>query len=344
MIYSSNLVGARRIFHDTYLYFLPYRIYLSDALHNGFFPFWNPFSYPGIPTAADMASGIYYPIAIILALLFRYDGSIFILEFVVTAAIACGGMYGWLKHNGVKSEQLMLLGAISFAGGLTTLDWLSAFSFVRTFAFLPILFWGIDLLVTGTRKTHFLLGVLLASIALWIMSLATYVGFTFVFFALLFALARLVEKGMLKQIEYRYLLGFGTLAVLITCALSFLPLSELLNHFAGDMDNLRPIGDIDPFRGCIPTVSPLSMFFSNSSYLKNHGYLIMAGNCQMYFGIILSTVLLVGVVRSVLRTKDYIFFSLGVIVLLAGMGPWSPVAQFMVAYVPGFAYFRWQET
>src|SRR4051812_12743581 len=59
--------------NDALTYFLPYRYHVSEAVHHGYFPFWSPYIYTGLPLHADIQSGAWNPVVLLLSLVKQYD-------------------------------------------------------------------------------------------------------------------------------------------------------------------------------------------------------------------------------------------------------------------------------
>src|SRR4051812_20415090 len=65
--------------NDAITYFLPFRFQISESIRNGFFPFWSPYIYTGLPLHADIQSGAWNPVVLLISLFTRYNMSV--LEF-----------------------------------------------------------------------------------------------------------------------------------------------------------------------------------------------------------------------------------------------------------------------
>lgn len=63
-----RIVLTRRILAgvDVFTYFYPYRAFLSQAIHDGKFPLWNPYLFLGAPFFADSQAGTLYPLNLLL--------------------------------------------------------------------------------------------------------------------------------------------------------------------------------------------------------------------------------------------------------------------------------------
>lgn len=83
---------------DNSFYYMPVRMYLSDALHAGTLPYWNPFLLNGVPQYADMQGAVWNPIAFTLCYFFKYNHSLFLLEYVLYIFIGATGMFLSLIH------------------------------------------------------------------------------------------------------------------------------------------------------------------------------------------------------------------------------------------------------
>ncbi|MBC7589114.1 MAG: hypothetical protein H7178_12225, partial [Chitinophagaceae bacterium] len=78
---------------DNSFYYLPVRMYLSDALHTQGIPYWNPYLMNGVPQHADIQGAVWNPIAFILAYVFHYNHSCFLFEYLLYIFIAATGIW-----------------------------------------------------------------------------------------------------------------------------------------------------------------------------------------------------------------------------------------------------------
>ncbi len=92
---------------------LPYRVFLSNALNNGTYPFYDFFSGSGIPLLSVYSSSGLSPIVIGLALLFDYSSTVLIYELIFLNVISFAGMYLWAKK--FSNETIALVAALSYA-------------------------------------------------------------------------------------------------------------------------------------------------------------------------------------------------------------------------------------
>ena len=62
--------------NDATTYFLPWRYHISEAIQNGYFPFWSPYLYTGLPLHSDIQSGVWNPVVFIVSLFTSYNMSV----------------------------------------------------------------------------------------------------------------------------------------------------------------------------------------------------------------------------------------------------------------------------
>ena len=144
---------------DSFLEHYPIRVYLTESLRSGRFPFWNPDICGGMPFFADPHSRAAYPIAWLLvpadpARAVGYDVAIHVF-------LAMVGMYLFLKSLRLATWGA-ILGACSYA--------FSSFFYVRyghpsvvaSAAWVPFFFYGFELALTRERLGTLALTLFLA--------------------------------------------------------------------------------------------------------------------------------------------------------------------------------------
>ncbi|MFC1578172.1 YfhO family protein [Thermodesulfobacteriota bacterium] len=330
-------MGTRRLTHDTFIHFHPLQAYLSDSLAQGVFPFWDPFSTPGVSTAV---SGLYSPISVVIGWLLPYSSGIVVFEIFLFGLIGIAGTYGWLRHQSLPTA-LSLTGAIAYVGSAPYLTLSSLLSVQFSVALIPWMFWSVDLLTVNLRRNEALIGVFILAISVWFMMTGGYMGVNYmsVLFIGIYGLIRILmtREVALHSIKYT------VLAIVLTLALVFLPLTEMLVSFWGQRAALRTMGvswlpAYDPFLGSIELYGPLNIFFPNGIYVPN-----MFGHIGrvMYMSVILAVAIPAGMVTVGLKKREAVLLGLAILIILASMGPFSPVATFFVNYVPAFSWFRY---
>lgn len=92
---------------------LPYRVFLSNAISSGTYPFYDFFSGSGVPFLSVYTSSGLSPISVGLASLFEYSSTILIYELILLNTITFTGMYFWSKK--LANETVALIAALAFS-------------------------------------------------------------------------------------------------------------------------------------------------------------------------------------------------------------------------------------
>lgn len=126
--------------------YLPYRNFVGYAVHQGEWPFWNPFQHLGYPAYSDMQNGMYNPFVWFLLLFGEYNSNSLIVELLFYYLIAIWGAY---KFAGlfVQTKSAKTFIAVAFGLSGFMLGTSQIMIFIAGAAFLPhILFHFIRLL------------------------------------------------------------------------------------------------------------------------------------------------------------------------------------------------------
>jgi hypothetical protein len=100
-------------------FLLPQYRFAASSLREGVFPLWNPYLYGGAPFAADVQSGVFYPLNLLLFLLvpritFGWMEALSALHFLIAGA----GMYALLRFARPRPQRIdrwaALLGGVVF--------------------------------------------------------------------------------------------------------------------------------------------------------------------------------------------------------------------------------------
>jgi Bacterial membrane protein YfhO len=132
-------MGIFSLKNDAYVYFLPYRYQISEAISNGHFPFWSPYVYGGFPIHGDMQSGVWNPIVWIISIFKGYNMSVLHGETLLYIFLAGVGMYKLLaEFNLNRRTKFMVAVAYMFCGFMT--DSGQFIVWMASAAFLPFVF------------------------------------------------------------------------------------------------------------------------------------------------------------------------------------------------------------
>ncbi len=122
--------------NDQITYFLPVRMYLSDAFNRSEYMFWLPFMSGSYPIHSDMQGPVWNPLTVVLAYLFNYNAYTLAFELLSYIIIGSVGCFYFAQKFTARLDIPIII-AISYGcGGFIT----SIFEFmgwVGSFAFLP---------------------------------------------------------------------------------------------------------------------------------------------------------------------------------------------------------------
>ena len=153
--------------NDAFTGYFPPKFFMSESIHAGFLPLWNPYINFGFPQYGDMSGGYWSPITWIIASTVGYNAYTFTLETLFYIVLAGVGMVR-LMSSWQLNAAVIIMGAVAYmccgymVGHLQHFNWLSGA------AFLPWCFWSYQLLLhkfsgRNVVKTAVLLYMLVAS-------------------------------------------------------------------------------------------------------------------------------------------------------------------------------------
>jgi hypothetical protein len=93
--------------------YLPYRNLVTDAIRNGHFPLWTPYSYLGMATYSDMQSGAWTPYVWLVSLFGNYGIGALVIEVLLCYVIATLGMFRLTDYL-VRNKDIAFVTAIAY--------------------------------------------------------------------------------------------------------------------------------------------------------------------------------------------------------------------------------------
>ncbi|MDP4249373.1 MAG: hypothetical protein Q8918_04590, partial [Bacteroidota bacterium] len=99
--------------NDQTNYFLPVRMYMSDAFNHHEFMLWNPFLSGSYPVHCDMQGSVWNPIVIIFAWLFNYNSTLLSVELLLYLVIGAIGCFYFARNFSRHSYSCAVI-AISY--------------------------------------------------------------------------------------------------------------------------------------------------------------------------------------------------------------------------------------
>jgi hypothetical protein len=125
--------------NDALSYFLPFRYQISQSIQNGYFPFWSPYLYTGLPLHADIQSGVWNPVVMLISVFTSYNMSVLEWETVFYIIIGSIGFFKLSLLFDFRKSVCFLLAA-SYACSGFMVDSGSFIPWITSAAYLPFVF------------------------------------------------------------------------------------------------------------------------------------------------------------------------------------------------------------
>src|SRR5688572_29209796 len=125
--------------NDSLVYFLPYRYHISESIQHGFFPWWNPYLYTGIPIHGDIQSGVWNPVVFFISLFTTYNMSVLQWELLLYILLSAFGMYKLTRFLGCSAPTALAAGIAYACSGFIT-DSGGLLPWINSAAYLPFVF------------------------------------------------------------------------------------------------------------------------------------------------------------------------------------------------------------
>lgn len=331
---------------DAAAQFYPNFVFLSDALHSGDTPFWNPSVFAGTPQIADPQSLIFSPVFFALAWLVK-EPSLALFSAAVFLHLAMGGvgMILFGRDRGWR-EPATLVAALAFAFGGAAIWRVQHVGQIASLSFLPLALWA---WARALERERFGWGVVAGLLAALMALGRDQVALLGLWTLALYTLARWLGVAGRARLTLAPLAG-GALAGLVVVALpvlltaSFAAISNRpqIDLAEAQKGSLHPasllsffVGDYFGLRG------PLKTFWGPPSAIWGPTDLYLARNMTaLYQGALPALLVLCVPFRGVWRDPTARFATLGLIAaLLYAFGRYTPVHAAM-AHLPGADFFR----
>lgn len=121
--------------NDAFNGYFPPKFFMSESLHSGHLPLWNPYINYGIPQYGDMSSGYWSPLTWLIAGTVGYNAYTFTIEVLAYLFIGGIGMYKLCRYFNLQNK-VRFIAAIAYmccgynVGHLQHFNWLSGAAFL----------------------------------------------------------------------------------------------------------------------------------------------------------------------------------------------------------------------
>ena len=331
---------------DAAAHFYPQFVFLSDALHAGDSPFWNPYVFAGHPQIADPQSLMFSPVFLALAALVK-SPSFAVFDAAVFAHLAMGGV-GMILYSRDRSwsEPAALVAALAFAFGGAAIWRVQHVGQVMSLAWLSLALWA---WARALERASFGWGVAAGAFAglmalgrdqVALLGLWTLVAYTVARWLSPFARARFSAAPLLGGA----LAGALIVAIPVLMSASFAAESNRpqIDFDGAGKGSLHPASLLSFFVANLFGVDgPLAQFWGPPSGAWGPTDLYLARNMTaLYQGALPALLLLAVPFRGVWRDATARFAGLGLLVAtLYALGKYTPFYA-AIFHIPGADLFR----
>ena len=146
--------------NDAFTGYFPPKFFMSESIHDGYLPLWNPYINFGIPQYGDMSSGYWNPITWLIAATIGYSAYTFTFEALLYILIGGLGMY-LLTGIWKIDKKLSFIAATAYMCSGYNIGHLQHFNWLSGAAFLPCCFWSYLLLLRQSSFKNIIRTVIL---------------------------------------------------------------------------------------------------------------------------------------------------------------------------------------
>ena len=146
--------------NDAFNNYFPPKFFMSESIHAGYLPLWNPYINFGIPQYGDMNSGYWSPITWLIASTVGYNAYTFTIEVLFYILLGGIGMY-ILSGEWRLDKRVRLIAGIAFMCCGYNIGHLQHFNWLSGAAFLPWCFWSYLRLLQSPSLKRYITAALL---------------------------------------------------------------------------------------------------------------------------------------------------------------------------------------
>lgn len=321
--------------HDFVNCWLPWRYYLSQCIHNGIFPYWNPYQQLGYPIHADLQGPIWYLESWILSMMTEQNPVSLQYLFVAYLALAGTGMY-FLSFYLSKSKKAAFTVGVAYMLSGFFVSHSQHFYSVISAAWLPFILLNFLKLL---HKKQLKYGIYTS---IFLFFTLTGGNHTFAFFtayllttiAVFYLLKSLKTSKaefwlQLKQIFITLLLSVAQVTMVIVV---FIQVQPYIGRLSG-LDYEACIANSFTWKAAISFFQPFATtvewdFYGTDPSMSNH-----------YFGIFMLPICILFAFKS--KTDlEKVLLLFALICLILSFGDATPLYKWFYQFLPGINLFR----
>ena len=324
-------------------YSCPTQRFVSDTIHRGALPLWDPYVFSGFPISGDVPASLLYPPTVLSFLVpgtFPLRFKVVELVWILHVFLAGMGTYLLARKLALHRAGSLIAATVFMFGGFFPMH-AEHDTWVKATAWIPLILL-LYLEALSTRRVAFVLGAGLAlgmSILAGYTSTSVYTAYLLLFFCLHQSAAYIKTRDYRQAITNLLLLGLIVSIGLGLSAAHTLPAYEYLGHTRR--------GETDYSQSVALGVTPLNVLtmvvpgaFGMSKSLPSASPYLAADPTvnQLYLGLPTLALALVGL-TSKNRYRGF-FLSLSLVSVLLASGSLLPVYRTYMSLLPLLSLFR----
>lgn len=321
--------------HDFVNCWLPWRYYLSQCIHNGIFPYWNPYQQLGYPIHADLQGPIWYFESWIISMITEQNPVTLQYLFVSYIALAGIGMYGLSFYLSESKKAAFVVGITYMLSGFFVSHSQHFFSVISA-AWLPFIFLNFLKLLHRKQLKY---GIYTS---IFLFFTLTGGNHTFAFFTayLLTTIASIYLIKSLKSNQAEFWLHVRQISLTLLFSIAqvtmvivvFLQVQPYIGRLSG-LDYEACIANSFTWKAAISFFQPFATtvewsFYDTDPSMSNH-----------YFGIFMLPISILFAFKKK-STLEITLFIFAVVCLILSFGDATPLYKWFHQFLPGINLFR----
>ena len=321
--------------NDAFVGYFPPKFFMSESLHAGYLPLWNPYINFGIPQYGDMSSGYWSPLTWLIAATVGYNAYTFTLELLLYILLAGIGMFqlAGLWH---LDKRVKFIAGIAFMCSGYMVGHLQHFNWVSGAAMLPWCLWSYLLLLKKSCAKH----ILLAVVSFYFLASSAHPGISIaaIYFFIAILIFHLFNKEDSRSIKERVIqtslshLIFLPLLIILSSGM-LIGYLDIIPHFIrGEKISLaNSLLDPSNIKTWISAILPMATVKNNTFYNTD---ISMRNN---YFSLTLLLFFLKAFISKKSSWQKFLLATGFIFALLAGGGIVKTIAY---KFIPFIGYVR----
>jgi hypothetical protein len=353
LLFFWDILTQKKFFWEDFVYqYYPFRNFAAVAFSNGIIPFWNPYTFGGMPFIADIQTAFFYPLHLLLTLFVSNNSLDFVfLEYLIIFHYFLAGIFSYYLAKSLQLDiYASILTAITFMFCGFMVTHLIHETMIIQFTYMPLIFLFYNKsFETGKWRNTLLTGLFMGiAILCGHPQITLYMFFTLALFAIYKFFFVIKENGFKFQKKVFEFIGLAAAPFILGImlgAIQLLPTFTIsgLSERAVMTYNSTLEGSLG-YHQFFTLIAPKFFGSTNAAhtdipYWGNKGFWLYWESC-IYVG--LAALVFGSLALFVLRKNKNVifFFIISVLSLLYVLGDNFIIYKLFYYLIPGFNKFR----